>query len=149
METPLGIDPAASRRIFLGMLVLVGGAALAYNLARKPLGPPPLAIAKDPLLVRGREIYLVRCVTCHGASGRGDGPIAKDLPGPKPRNFLDPTWKHGDRPDQVVGVIARGVPGTAMSAWNGVLDPPDLRAVSAYVYYLAGRPVPEPLRALK
>lgn len=146
-ESPLGIDPVASRRIFFGMLVLVAGAVLAFNLARTPAGPPPAEIANDPLLVRGREVYLARCVTCHGPSGKGDGPIAKDLPGPRPRNFTEATWKHGDRPEQVREVIARGVEKTAMSAWGGILDDPDVRAVSAYVLHLGGRPVPVPLRA--
>lgn len=146
-ETPLGIDPAASRKIFLAMLALLAGAVLTYNLAKAPAGPPPEAIAKDPLLVRGRTIYLARCASCHGLEGKGDGAIAKDLPGPRVRNFRDPAWRHGDRPEQVVEVVARGVPNTAMSAWGGVLDPPDLRAVSAFVYYLAGKPVPEVLRA--
>jgi cytochrome c oxidase cbb3-type subunit III len=145
-ETPLRIDPVASRWIFLGMLVLVAGGALAYNLAKRPEEPPPAKVAKDPLLNRGRSIYLVRCVTCHGRSGRGDGPIAKDLPGPRVGNFTDATWKHGDRPEHVAEVIARGAPGTAMSAWKDVLEPQDIRAVSAYVFYLAGRPVPDSLR---
>jgi cytochrome c oxidase cbb3-type subunit III len=145
-ETPLGIDPVASRRIFLGMLALVAGAVLAYNAFRPATTPPPAAIAHDPLLVGGRAIYLVRCKNCHGISGRGDGPTAKSLPGPPVGNFTDATWKHGDRPDQVVEVIARGSPGTAMTAWGGVLDPPELRAVAAYVFYLAGRPVPDAYR---
>jgi hypothetical protein len=33
-----------------------------------------------------------------------------------------------------------------MTGWGNVLDPPDIRAVAAYVYYLAKRPVPEELR---
>ena len=146
-EAPFGIDPVASRRIFLGMLAMVAGAVLAYTLSRKPAGPPPAAIAGDPLLVRGRTIYQARCLSCHGEAGRGDGPTAKSLLGPPVGDFTDATWKHGDRPEQVVGVVARGVDKTAMSAWGGVLDDPDLRAVSAYVYYLAGRPVPAELRA--
>jgi len=146
-EPPFGIDPVASRRIFLGMLALLCGAVLAYNVFRKPLGPPPAAIAGDPLLVRGRVIYLTRCVGCHGESGRGDGPIARNLPRPPVGNFTDATWKHGDRPEQVRAVIADGAKDTAMSAWKGVLDEPELRAVAAYVYHLAGRNVPEELRA--
>lgn len=144
--SPLGIDTDLSRKIFLGILALLGGAALTYNFLKKPLGPPPQAIANDPLLVLGRTIYLTRCVGCHGEAGRGDGPTAKSLLGPPVGDLSDATWKHGDRPDQVRGVVAQGVKGTAMSAWGGVLDEPEIRAVSAYVYYLAGRKVPEELR---
>ena len=33
-----------------------------------------------------------------------------------------------------------------MDGWGNVLDPPQIRAVTAYVYYLAKRPVPDELR---
>jgi cytochrome c oxidase cbb3-type subunit 3 len=146
-EPPWGIDPIASRRIFLGMLALVAGAAVSYQVFHKPAGPPPAEIAHDPLLVKGREAYLSRCVSCHGNSGRGDGPIAKGLAGPPVGDLTDAKWKHGDRPDQVLGVVSRGVVQTAMTGWAGTLSPNDLRAVSAYVFFLGGRPVPEEYRA--
>lgn len=38
------------------------------------------ALSPDPLQV-GRRIYAARCVSCHGALGRGDGPIARFLQG--------------------------------------------------------------------
>ena len=65
---------------------------------------------------------------------------------PRTGNLTDDEWKHGDRPDQVIAVIAQGVPNTRMEGWSRVLDPPELSAVAAYVYYLARRPVPEELR---
>jgi cytochrome c oxidase cbb3-type subunit 3 len=79
-------------------------------------------------------------------SGRGDGPIAKGLAGPPVGDLTDKTWKHGDRPEQVVGVVSAGVRDTAMPGWKGTFGPEDIRAVSAYVYHLAGRQVPEALR---
>lgn len=145
-QPPSGIDPVASRRIFVMMLALLGGAALTYNWLKKPVGPPPNAIANDPLLVQGRTIYLTRCASCHGESGRGNGPTALSLVGPPVGDLSDATWKHGDRPDQVQKIIAQGSPQTAMPAWGSVLEEPELRAISAYVYYLAGREVPEELR---
>jgi mono/diheme cytochrome c family protein len=146
-EAPLGIDPVASRKIFLGLLALLGGAVLAYNLMKSPPPPPPAAIANDRLLVRGHTIYQARCMSCHGPTGRGDGPIAKNLLGPPVGNLADTSWKHGDRPEQVTAVIAQGVKDTAMTAWGSVLDEPEIRAVAAYVYYLAGRPTPDALRS--
>lgn len=38
------------------------------------------------------EIFSTRCMTCHGATGRGDGPASAGLT-PKPRNFHDPAWQ--------------------------------------------------------
>jgi cytochrome c oxidase cbb3-type subunit 3 len=146
-EAPLGIDPVASRWIFLGMLALMAGGAVTFGVLRRGAAPPPAAIAGDPLLVEGREVYLSRCVSCHGEAGRGDGPIAKGLAGPPVGDLSGAVWKHGDRPEQVEAVVARGVRDTAMPGWEGVLRPREIRTVIAYVYHLAGRPAPEALRA--
>jgi cytochrome c oxidase cbb3-type subunit III len=140
------IDPAVSRLIFLMMLGLMAGGFVAFRLLSRPAPPAPPEVAGDPLLSQGRTIFLGRCATCHGNEGRGDGPIAGNLIGPPVGNLTDDQWKHGDRPDQVLAVISKGVPGSRMDAWSHVLDPPDLRAVAAYVYYLAKRPVPDGLR---
>jgi mono/diheme cytochrome c family protein len=142
----LAINPQVSRLIFLMMLGLLAGGFAAYRLLSQPPPPPPPEVAGDALLARGRTIFLGRCATCHGNEGRGDGPIAGNLIGPPVGNLTDDHWKHGDRPDQVVGVIAKGVPDTRMDGWSRVLDPPDLNAVAAYVYYLAKRPIPDGLR---
>jgi len=61
-------------------------------------------------------------------------------------NLTDDEWKHGDQVEQVLAVIGQGVPNTRMDGWSRVLDPPELKAVAAYVYYLARRTVPEDLR---
>jgi mono/diheme cytochrome c family protein len=143
---PGTIDTSVSRLIFLAMLGLAAGGFVAFRLLSKPIGPPPPEIAGDSLLTRGREIYLARCVACHGADGRGDGPLAANLIGPPVGNLADNEWKHGDRPDQVLGVIDKGVPNTRMDGWGRVLDPPELKAAAAYVYFLAKRDVPEELR---
>ncbi len=146
-DSPISaIDPTASRLIFLLMLGLMAGGFVAFRMLSKPPPPPPPEVAKDPLLSQGRAIFLGRCATCHGNEGRGDGPIAGNLLGPPVGNLTDDQWKHGDRPDQVVAIIGQGAPNTRMEGWSRVLDPPELKAVAAYVYYLAKRPVPEELR---
>jgi cytochrome c oxidase cbb3-type subunit III len=145
-EPPIEISAGASARIFLLMLLLLAAGGVAYYALRPRLGPPPAEIAADPLLVEGREIYLSRCASCHGPTGKGDGPIAHGLAGPPPGDLTDATWKHGDRPEQVVRVIAQGVPDTAMSAWANSYSEVQVRALAAYVYHLAGRPVPAELR---
>ncbi len=144
-RTP-AIDFGAARLVILMMLGLMGAGFLIFRMLNQPPPPAPPEVASDPLLALGRRIFLGRCATCHGNEGRGDGPIAGNLTGPPVGNLTDDQWKHGDRPEQVTAVIARGVPGTRMDGWSHVLDPPDVRAVAAYVYYLAKRPVPEALR---
>jgi cytochrome c oxidase cbb3-type subunit III len=145
-SSPTGIDTSVSRLIVVAMLGVMAGSFVAFRLLSKPVGPPPPEVAKDALLTQGRSIYLARCAACHGNDGRGDGPLAANLIGPRVGNLTDSEWKHGDRPEQVLGVIDKGVPNTRMDGWGRVLDPPEIKAVAAYVYYLARRDVPEELR---
>jgi cytochrome c oxidase cbb3-type subunit III len=132
--------------IVIGGAGLAGMALLAYLAMKPDLGPPPRAIAEDALLVKGRTLYLTRCASCHGPLGRGDGPVSKGLAGPKPRDFVADKWKHGDEAERVLAVVADGVKDTGMAGWKNVYSPQEIRAVSAYVYHLAGKPVPASLR---
>jgi mono/diheme cytochrome c family protein len=142
-------ESAAARLVFFaGAGVVVLGVLVAIWLRPAPGGgPPPPEIADDPLLVRGRQIYHERCISCHGPKGKGDGPIAAMAGPTKVGDLSDDRWAHGDAPEQVLRVVSKGVPGTSMAAWAGTFDEPDLRAVAAYVYHLAGREVPGALRA--
>lgn len=140
-------EPNPARLILLGMLILVVAGVVGFTLLRKPIGPPPAEIANDRLLVEGREIYLSRCTSCHGPKGRGDGPIAKGLTGPPPRDLAAAQWKHGDSADQVLQVVIQGVKDTSMPGWRGTLSASELKAVTAYVFHVAGREIPEMLRA--
>ncbi len=149
------LDPDSNRAgpkpatgpILLGLAGLVGLGILAFTVLRPAPTPPPGEIAGDALLVRGREVYLDRCASCHGTSGHGDGPTAKGLAGPPVGDLTDDKWKHGDAPEQVLGVIRQGVKETQMPAWGSFVSADDTKAVAAWVYHLAGRAVPDPLRA--
>jgi cytochrome c oxidase cbb3-type subunit III len=139
-------NPVAVRAVVLGVFALGLAAGVAFVLLRRPNAPPPAEIAGDPLLVEGRGLFLSRCVSCHGMSGRGDGPIAKGLQGPPVRDLTATTWKHGEKPEQVRAVIDRGIPNSAMPGWGSTFGPEGVRAVTAYVYHLGGRAVPAELR---
>ncbi len=141
-----GIDPAVARRIGFGMIGLVALGAVALLLLRKPPEPPPPEIASDPLLLGGREVFLSRCISCHGQKGKGDGPIAKSLTGKPVGDLTAAHWKHGDKAEQVRAVIALGVPNTNMTAWGRTLSEEELKGVTAYVFFLAGREMPPELR---
>ncbi|MDB5352973.1 MAG: cytochrome c, mono- and diheme variant family [Planctomycetota bacterium] len=136
-----------TRWVTYGCLALIAIAALVFMAMMPKASPPPIEIAKDGLLLSGREIYLARCISCHGERGRGDGPLAKGLAGPRPRDFSGEEWKHGEKPEQALSVVSRGVPETSMPGWASVYSPSEIKAATAYVYYLAGKPVPGALRA--
>jgi cytochrome c oxidase cbb3-type subunit 3 len=143
----VAVNPAAARWVLLGVLGLALAGVGSYFLLRTPPAPPPSEVMNDPLLLEGRGVYLARCATCHGQEGRGDGPIARDLLGPPVGNLSDGKWKHGDKPQDVLNVISKGVEGTRMAGWGTVLEDPQLKAVTAFVFYLARQPVPAELRA--
>jgi high-affinity iron transporter len=47
-----------------------------------------------PDVAKGKEKYNQLCLSCHGASGAGDGPVGASLPpAMKPANFQDGKYK--------------------------------------------------------
>lgn len=85
----------------------------------------------------GRDLYLSQCAGCHGDEGRGDGPAARFLY-PRPRNFRSQPFKLGGSQEDVHRTVARGIVGTSMPAFAGVLADREIDAVASYVRSLAG-----------
>ncbi len=54
--------------------------------ASKRKNPIPM---DEKSIARGKDLYAQNCLSCHGATGKGDGPAAKDLP-KKVRDLADP-----------------------------------------------------------
>lgn len=129
-----------------GLLCLALAASAAFYFGRPSPIAPPGEIAQDPVLMMGHERFQARCASCHGPLGKGDGPIAKNQTGPPPRDFTEKEWKHGERPEDVVRVITKGVPDTGMARWDIVFNADEIRAIAAYVYLLGKRPIPVELR---
>lgn len=74
-------------------------------------------------LIRGRAIYEQQCASCHGAGGRGDGPLAPSLR-PRPADFrVHMAAGHSD--GELYTWLSKGVPGTAMGAFEGQLSVED------------------------
>lgn len=71
---------------------------------------PSLALAHGNA-DKGKALYAQQCVSCHGASGKGDGPVAGAL-NPKPRNLTDKTYMTGLSDQHLFDVIKKG--GTAV-----------------------------------
>jgi DMSO reductase family type II enzyme heme b subunit len=87
----------------------------------------------------GKVVYDRWCAGCHGDKGAGDGDGATAML-PRPRDFTRGVYKirttaSGEIPtdDDMLHVIAEGMPGTAMPAWKAKLSEQERRDVVAYL----------------
>jgi mono/diheme cytochrome c family protein len=102
---------------------------------------PAVAGAAD--LAAGKEKFTIFCVTCHGETGKGDGPGGAGLQ-PPPRDFskgdfkfdADGNGKTGEDAD-LHAVISKGAAefgGTPlMTPWGGTLSDEDIDNVIAVI----------------
>lgn len=74
-----------------------------------------------PNAENGAKIYANQCATCHGMTGKGDGPLAKGLQ-PTPTHFIDEFLMKKVSPFHAYNSIKLGVPGTAMRAFSELSD---------------------------
>lgn len=81
---------------------------------------------------KGKSIYASRCMFCHGAAGRGDGPAGAALK-PAPTNFTSAEFWKTAKIEAMKDVIANGKPGTAMVAFKSSLKPEQIDDVVAYL----------------
>jgi len=81
----------------------------AYNLKLAPRSAPDLAT--------GAKLYTQNCASCHGAEGRGDGPVAKGLE-PAPSNFHDLERMAQRSAYGLYNTITLGVEGTSMASFK-------------------------------
>lgn len=101
---------ASSMGVLLIALLLVISAdrhGTGLSLLKNPNPGDPIAAE------RGRALYSANCATCHGPTGRGDGPAAPSL-NPPPADLTLHVPLHPESDTYIF--IARGFPGTAMSA---------------------------------
>ena len=97
-----------------------------------PVDPATVMTATPKLLARGEVLFKQNCTSCHGDSGRGDGPAVATL-NPKPRNFTQPDkWTRGYRITDIFTTVTVGVKGTGMAAFDFVV-PADRMALVHYV----------------
>jgi len=133
--------------IFLSIFILLTGSDLFFRRSPEPLrientvaaggetDQNKLRVVTPDLLKRGKEIFSVQCVTCHGAEGKGDGVVSAGLV-PPPRNFTTGFWRYGGSPTKVFHTISVGSPGTAMASFSS-LSIADRYALAHYVRSLS------------
>lgn len=76
------------------------------------------------------KLFVSRCATCHGETGRGDGPGAAPLV-PKPRDYHDAEWQKTVSDEAIEKTIVYG--GAAVGKSAQMVPNPDLAAKPAVV----------------
>src|SRR5207247_2082317 len=87
---------------------------------------------RPPSLARGAAIYSEQCLQCHGPTGRGDGPKAKQLEGPAPASLADAQLMRNASPVDVYRKVTIGVAGTAMPGFARMRDRESAAKVVAF-----------------
>lgn len=102
-------------------------------LAVSPVASLP---ARPPGLGSARSLYVASCASCHGESGRGDGPAARDHD-PPPIDFHDAERARRRSLYGLYNTITLGVAGTGMAGFSA-LSEDDRWALAFYVGAMAG-----------
>lgn len=117
----------------MGMILLLVGlltCGSALTVAYQDSLPNPVP-ATPASIARGRQIYVTNCASCHGLTGRGDGPAGARLD-PRPADFrVHMAAGHTDA--QLFNWIANGVDGTAMPGWGKVLTRDEIGSVLNFI----------------
>lgn len=114
------------------------------SLSARHAAAPPL-VNPTPQQRRGEEIFQHNCAFCHARDGSGRNWIGAFLE-PRPRDLTSASVA-ALTPERLREVIARGVPGSAMPAWETVLDAAQIAAVASYVEAVFARPAADAPRA--
>lgn len=147
-HTLSGTDGRASRLPSLTVVfVAFAGWASGFCSGEPPEGAPPaseaLAAPAVAAVDPGKLLFEVNCATCHGAEGRGDGPMASSLP-TQPANIREHFGDHSF--EEMARRVTEGIPPTMPPA---PIPPEEVRQALSYVWSLI--PVSEQarLRALQ
>lgn len=74
-----------SKRTFVRVLVVACCTLLALSVSAQPRQTPP---------AEGRDLFITHCASCHGTTGRGDGPVSASLRA-KPADLTQFAIKNG------------------------------------------------------
>jgi mono/diheme cytochrome c family protein len=118
-----------------------GGATRPAGTGAAKVDVQLLLLPTEELVVKGKSVFTVNCASCHGMTGKGDGPAAAAL-NPKPRNFTEGYWRYGGGVARIVQTITGGSPGTAMAAFTSI-PLQDRFAIAHFIRSLSPKPEPD------
>lgn len=95
-----------------------------------------VALSDEGSLSEAKELFLLKCASCHGKLGEG-------LKGLGP-NFTDPYWIHGGGVKNIFRTIKYGVPEKGMISWQTQLQPGTMQKLASYILTLQGTNPPNP-----
>jgi mono/diheme cytochrome c family protein len=111
---------------------------LTVGFALSVLAGGPLSVGADPAIEidKGKQVYSVYCITCHGPLGDGQGPVGKTLD-PPPRDFTKGEFKYGGTDQDLFDVMTNGAASKGgsplMAPWGAVIPEADRWALVKYI----------------
>lgn len=99
-------------------------------------------------ILAGSAIFKLHCASCHGETGKGDGPASKgmvDIWGDAigPADLSSPHHRSGDKPEDLLRTVAMGLDGTPMIGFREILGEKKLWDVIAFIDSLEEKPAAE------
>jgi cbb3-type cytochrome c oxidase subunit III len=128
-------------------IVALFALTLIWVLIWAALGPAPNGWAESELanplgfdvqtIKRGKQLFTVHCVRCHGVDGRGDTEMREFLK-TAPADLSDDQWIYGDSDGAVFTIIKRGNEERDMPGFESDLVDERIWQVVSYIRYLGG-----------
>src|SRR5216110_3046518 len=88
--------------------------------------------ADDAMVREGEGLYAAQCASCHGATGGGDGPLAKVL-SVRPPALSDLAVLGRFTDQELARLVMQGRPGTPMPGFARTLDPGQVTSLVAFL----------------
>jgi cytochrome c oxidase cbb3-type subunit I/II len=119
-----------------------------------PIDIPPKPLFTSDLISFGKSEYEeAGCAACHGETGIGNGPSAKDLKDEwgypiSPTNLTVRPFKSGLNPEDLYRTLSTGLNGTPMPSYANVFSPKERWALVSYLLSIAVKEKPRGMMGL-